>query len=269
MGRNTTGGGSSRPDGGAMDLRRIEIDGLPITACTVRDVERILAEAVAGATGPLRLATVNLDFLRLASRDAELRDILRRSHHNFADGWPLLQMASLQGSPLPERVTGSDLVPRICEWAGRRGWRLALVGGSARTRDVLADLIPARYGDVLAGHWVPDYRHGELRDPDLAREIAATGAQIVLVALGCPRQERWIWLNLDATGARAAMGVGGSLDFMAGVQRRAPRVMRAVGLEWLHRALSQPRRLGPRYALDFLYYVGLAARTAATARLRS
>jgi N-acetylglucosaminyldiphosphoundecaprenol N-acetyl-beta-D-mannosaminyltransferase len=251
-----------------MDLERIEIDGLPITACAMSDVERILGEAVAGATGPLRLATVNLDFLRLASRDPGLRDILRQSHHNFADGWPLLQMASLHGRPLPERVTGSDLAPRICEWAGRRGWKLALVGGSARTRDVLAELIPARYGDVLAGHWVPDYRGTELRDPDLAREIAATGAEVVLVALGCPRQERWIWLNLDATGARAAMGVGGSLDFMAGVQQRAPRAVRALGLEWLYRALSQPRRLGPRYALDFVYYLMLLARTAAAARRR-
>jgi exopolysaccharide biosynthesis WecB/TagA/CpsF family protein len=251
-----------------MELRRIEIDGLPITACTVGDVELILDEAVSGATGPLRLATVNLDFLRLASRDPGLHEILRRSHHNFADGWPLLQMAALQRRPLPERVTGADLTPRICEWASRRGWRLALVGGSERTRDVLAGLIPARYGGVLAGHWVPDYRDRELLDPELSREIAASGAQILLVALGCPRQERWIWHNLDSTGARAAMGVGGSLDFMAGVQRRAPRAVRAVGLEWLHRALSQPRRLGPRYALDLVYYLGLVARTAAAARPR-
>jgi N-acetylglucosaminyldiphosphoundecaprenol N-acetyl-beta-D-mannosaminyltransferase len=249
-----------------MELQKIEIDGLPITVCTLRDVEHILDEAVAGAAGPLRLATVNLDFLRLSSEDPELRDILRRSHHNFADGWPLLQMAALLGRPLPERVTGSDLTPMICEWAGRRGWKLAFVGGSERTRDALARLIPSRYGDVVAGHWTPDYRQGEVRDPDLAREIAATGAQIVLVALGCPRQERWVWHNLEATGARAAMGVGGSLDFMAGMQHRAPRAVRALGLEWLYRAASQPRRLGGRYALDFVYYLRLVARTMGRAR---
>jgi exopolysaccharide biosynthesis WecB/TagA/CpsF family protein len=250
-------------------LQKIDIDGLPITVCVTNDVERILAEAVAGSTGPLRLATVNLNFLRLSNEDGALREILRQSHHNFADGWPLLRMASLQGQPLPERVTGSDLTLRICEWAAKRGWRLGFVGGSDATRDILAEVIPSRFGDVLAGHWTPDYRLRTVHDPDLAREIAAAGAQIVLVALGCPRQEQWVWHNLEASGARAAMGVGGSLDFIAGVQRRAPSAVRSLGLEWLHRALGQPRRLGGRYARDFAYFLELFARTAARARASS
>ena len=244
-----------------MDVPTVEIDGLPISLCTMNDVEGILDEAVRGEVGPLRLATVNLDFLRLASRDVELKRILKGSHHNFADGWPLLQMASLLGRPLPERVTGSDLTPRICEWAARNGWRLAFVGSTDQTKKVLAELMRSRYGDVLVGHWTPDYRHRSIDDPALCSELREAGAQIVLVALGCPRQEQWVWANLEASGARVAMGVGGSLDFMAGVQRRAPVVFRAVRMEWLYRALSQPRRLGFRYLLDLDYYQKLLRRT--------
>jgi N-acetylglucosaminyldiphosphoundecaprenol N-acetyl-beta-D-mannosaminyltransferase len=240
---------------------RVEIDGLPITACSVNDVETILDDAVEGRTGPLRLATVNLNFLRLANENAELKEILLRSDFNFADGWPLLQMASIKGRELPERVTGSDLTPLICRWAAHHGWKLAFVGASERTRDILTRLIPARYGDIVVGHWTPEYRGRSLRDPELAAAIEREGAHIVLVALGCPRQEQWVWYNLNATGARAAMGIGGSLDFMAGVQHRAPRMLQALRMEWLYRAVGNPRRLGKRYAKDFLYYGRVLSRT--------
>lgn len=234
-------------------FERVIVDGIPITRCRTDDVRLILENALAGGGEPRRLGTVNLDFLRLSRLDPELAEALRTGAHNFADGWPVLALSALSGQPLPERVTGADLTPRICRWAEGRGWRVGFVGGSETTRRVLSTLVPERYGPILAGHWTPDYRGRPVRDPELCSAIRSTGAQVLLVALGCPRQELWLRDNLADSGARVGMGVGGSLDFMAGVQRRAPPVVRALGAEWLFRAASDPRRLARRYWEDLLY----------------
>ncbi len=233
---------------------KVVVDGIPITRCRTDDVRTILERALSGEGRPRRLATVNLDFLRLASETPELAEALRAGDHNFADGWPLLTLASLRGDELPERVTGSDLTPRVFEWASELGFRVGLVGASEETRRALEPVLRARYGSAVAGHWTPDYRGRPLRDPELCRAIREAGAGVLLVALGCPRQEVWIRDNLDETGARAAMGVGGSLDFLAGTQRRAPRLVQRLRAEWLYRALSDPRRLAGRYARDLLYF---------------
>lgn len=236
-----------------IDAGVVDVAGVPITGCRLPDVEQIVADAVAERTGPLHLATVNLDFLRIASEDAELTRVLSECDHCFADGWPVLYLAARSGSPLPERVTGADLTPELCAWAGRHGWRLGFVGASPRTRAELARMVPARFGPILAGHWIPDYRGRSLRDPELCKEIRDARVDVLLVALGCPKQELWIRDNLEESGVRVAMGVGASLDFLAGVKARAHPALRALRLEWLHRLASEPGRLGARYARDFFF----------------
>ena len=226
------------------------VDGLPITHCRTAEVESICAAAIGGTTAPARIATVNLDFLRLAAHDQVLRRCLEGCTHLFADGWPVLALARLAGHALPERVTGSDLTPLILDWAARHGWRIALVGG----RPGAAAAVSAAHPAVVCGHFEPDYRGGRsLRDADLAARIRGAGADIVLVALGGAKQELWIEANLEASGARVAMGVGASLDFMAGQVRRAPRLWRHLHAEFIWRALQEPGRLGPRYLLDAAY----------------
>jgi N-acetylglucosaminyldiphosphoundecaprenol N-acetyl-beta-D-mannosaminyltransferase len=245
----------------AMAFDKVPIDGVTFTACRTSDVEGLLIRAVDEKQEPFQMVTVNLDILRLSHEDQELAHIIKHSRYNFADGWPLVQAAAMLGRVLPERVTGADLTPLICQWAGVHGWKVAFVGGSEQTRDILRREIPGRFGQVVVGHWIPDYRSRPIRDPELCEAIKGQGADIILVALGCPRQERWIWHNLAETGARAAMGVGGSLDFMAGVQQRAPRVVQRLQMEWFYRALHQPRRLGPRYLRDAWFFQGLMRRT--------
>lgn len=230
---------------------RVDVRGLPITVCTTAEVREFIAAAIT-TRAPCRIATVNLDFLRLADERHDVRQALLACEHRFADGWPILELARLAGTTLPERVTGADLTPRILDWARTAGWKVGLVGGLPATRAALEH--SGRWRDVVVGHWLPSYQGTAVADAALAKTIQASGADILLVALGCPKQELWIHANLPASGAMVAMGVGGSLEFLAGVTRRAPRFIQALRLEFAFRMLLEPRRLGWRYVQDYLFW---------------
>jgi len=231
----------------------VEVNGLPITACTTPEVRRLLADAVSGKTGICRIATINLDFLRLANEQPELRTCLLKCEHLVPDGWPVLELARLAHHPLPERVTGADLVPEILSWARPEGWRVALIGGLPETKTAL--VAKGEWSDVVCGHWLPNYRDAKsVSDPALCAELRVARADIVLVALGFPKQEFWLHANLAASGARAGLGVGGSLELLAGIHERAPWIFQKLRLEFLFRMIQEPRRLFGRYWRDWLYW---------------
>jgi len=225
-----------------------------ITACRRDDVRALMAAAIAGSTPPIALATLNLQILRLAAESPDLRQALAGCDHVFADGWPILALARRAGTKLPERVTGSDLTPRAFLWAAEHGWRVGVVGGDDEQRLHLRERLPPAQRATLVGHWSPRYALGATHDPALAEQIAATGVDILLVALGAPKQEEWIRTNFSATRARVAMTVGGSIDMLVGRVHRAPLWVQRLHLEFLFRCLQEPRRLAGRYWQDFWYY---------------
>jgi N-acetylglucosaminyldiphosphoundecaprenol N-acetyl-beta-D-mannosaminyltransferase len=106
---------------------RVTLLGLPFTACRAEDVRCIFSDAINSPCGLCRISTVNLDFLRLADERPAVRETIENCEHRFADGWPILELARIAGHPLPERVTGSGLVPLILNWAREEGWHVALV----------------------------------------------------------------------------------------------------------------------------------------------
>lgn len=230
---------------------KVDVRGLPITVCKTVEVRDIITSAI-DARQLCRIATVNLDFLRLADERREVQQALLDCEHRFADGWPILELARLAGTELPERVTGADLTPRILSWAREAGWKVGLIGGLPETAVALKQ--QGNWSEVVVGHWLPSYQGTAVADPELAKDIRASGADILLVALGCPKQELWIHANLPASGAVVALGIGGSLEFLAGITRRAPRILQALRLEFAFRMLMEPRRLGRRYVQDYLFW---------------
>ena len=154
---------------------------------------------------------------------------------------------------LPERVTGSDGVPLIAERAAAEGWRLFFLGAAPGVAAEAARRLIARHPALqIVGVESGSPAPGE--EDALITQINASGADILFVAYGAPNQDKWIARNLARLRPRVAMGVGGSLDFIAGVTQRAPPWMRRLGIEWLHRLLSQPwrwRRMTrlPRFAI--------------------
>ena len=177
-----------------------------------------------------------------ALRDPEYRDILKRAAMVLADGTGLLWGMRFLGLPLQERVTGIDFAEHLCRAAAVEGWPVYFLGAKGDTAEVCAAALAARYpGLVVAGA-----RDGyfDMEDVSVPEAVAASGARVLLVAMGLPRQEKWVALHRERLGPLLAVGVGGSFDVFAGRLSRAPRWVQRAGLEWLYRLFQEPGRLG-------------------------
>jgi N-acetylglucosaminyldiphosphoundecaprenol N-acetyl-beta-D-mannosaminyltransferase len=230
---------------------RLEIGGVPIDPVDIdQAVDHAMAAVAAGAFA--QLCTVNLDFLVNARRDPATSAVLRRSELNLADGAPVVWLGRLLGSSLPGRVAGSDLVPRLAASAAAAGASIFLLGGEDGNAAVAAERLSARFpGLVVAGVYEPPRAAlEEMDDDDIVRRLGESGADILLVALGHPKQDKWIARNRDRLPVSVAVGVGCTLDLIAGRRTRAPHWMRRTGLEWLFRLVHEPSRLGLRYFVD-------------------
>ena len=225
------------------------VTGIPIDAVDMPGaVSRMMSAA--GSPTTLHVCTVNLHFLVTAQRDPEVRAILRSSGLNLADGAPVLWLARLLGHRLPGRVTGADLLPALMSAAAAAGARVFLLGGEAECVAEARRRLERRHpGLVVCGTYQPPVTAVErMESDDILRHVAASRADILLVALGHPKQERWIARNRARLTVGVAVGVGCSLELVAGRRSRAPRWMQDRGMEWLYRLAHEPRRLLPRYA---------------------
>lgn len=208
-----------------------------------------------------QVVTVNVDFVVNAARDTGVRSILQHSDLAIPDGMGIVWGARILGVPVRQRTPGADLVPALAERAARDGWRICLFGGAPGVAERASQLLRDRYrGAEVRGLEAPPIAADAATNPDTLEALRLVHADIVGVALGNPKQERWIARHGAFVGAPVYVGIGGSLDFLTGVTRRAPSWMQRAGLEWVHRAISEPRRLAVRYGRDLaLFTPGLAA----------
>jgi N-acetylglucosaminyldiphosphoundecaprenol N-acetyl-beta-D-mannosaminyltransferase len=233
--------------------------GLPIDDVTIGEaVDRIAAMVEVGrATGRThQVATVNVDFVVTAVDDPETHRILQRSALAIPDGMPIVWGARFLGTPLRERTPGVDLLPALGKRSAEAGYRICLFGAAPGVAENAAAWVTERFpGAEVTGLGAPDVARDGTMDPGALEPIRAVRPDIVGVALGHPKQERWIARHARSLGAPVMIGIGGTLDFLTGVTRRAPSWMQRAGLEWLHRAVSEPRRLAGRYARDVVVFL--------------
>jgi N-acetylglucosaminyldiphosphoundecaprenol N-acetyl-beta-D-mannosaminyltransferase len=210
-----------------------------------------------------QVCTVNPEFVVDAQRDPAFAEVLRRADLRVADGAGIVWAARLRGIRLPERITGSDGIYRICERAAEEGWRVFFLGAAPGVADRTAAALRIRYPKlIVAGTYAGS---PEARDwPLIHDRLSVATPDILFVAYGHPRQDIWIDRHRHELPAAVALGVGGAFDFVAGVSRRAPRWMRRIGLEWLHRLSREPWRWHRMSKLPV--FVALAARQAASRR---
>ncbi|MCB0122246.1 MAG: WecB/TagA/CpsF family glycosyltransferase [Caldilineaceae bacterium] len=200
-----------------------------------------------------QIATINADFVVKSLHDAELQRILQESDMATADGMPLVWSARLLGVPLKGRVTGADMVPALAERAAERGYSIYLLGAAPGVAEQTATILRERYPALrIAGIACPSAQAIANDDQEIIEACRAAKPDILFVALGNPKQEKWIHRHAEALGVPVMMGVGGTFDFIAGVTRRAPAWMQKSGLEWLYRLVQEPRRLWKRYATDLI-----------------
>ncbi|MFQ3566075.1 MAG: WecB/TagA/CpsF family glycosyltransferase [Aggregatilineales bacterium] len=237
--------------------RTIHILGLPVSDITYEEW-LLLIESWIKAT-PSRLyhvCTINPEFVMIAQRDPIFHHILTRADLTVPDGVGLLWAARRLKTPLRQRVTGSDGVPIVAERAAALGWRLFLLGAGPGVAERAAEVLRARFPSLqIAGTYSGSPAPSE--EDAIVELINAARADILFVAYGAPEQDKWIARNAPRLRVCMAMGVGGSLDFIAGVVPRAPLWMQRLGLEWLYRLLRQPWRMRrmlrlPRFVLAVL-----------------
>jgi len=220
--------------------------------------------------GKARLvATVNVDFVvntltwRLSRlRHPELIDILRRADLVTPDGMPLIWTSRMLGTPLKERVTGADLVPRLAEAAARKGKSIYFLGGQGDVGSRAARLLQAQFpGLKVAGADSPFVKiEGEAltgetaKDQEVVERINRSGADILLIGFGNPKQEVWFERNRSRLQVPVSIGIGGTYEFIVGSVARAPQWMQAAGLEWIFRITQDPKRLWKRYVVGFFKF---------------
>ncbi|NLE52483.1 MAG: WecB/TagA/CpsF family glycosyltransferase [Chloroflexi bacterium] len=219
----------------------VVILGVPVHAVTFESLLDTIGAWVARGDRCYQVCTASPEFVMIAQSDRAFRQVLRDADLCVADGIGLLLAARYLGKPLPERVTGSDGLPLIAERAARSGWKLFLLGAAPGVAEQAADALRRRFPGVqIVGTYAGSPDPAE--DDELVARVNASGADILFVAYGAPRQDLWIARNAPRLTARVAIGVGGSLDFAAGKVPRAPRWMQRLGLEWLFRLVREPWR---------------------------
>lgn len=246
--------------------------GIPVARVdTERTLRRIAALARDRAAGRCRiLITLNVDFVTNAldvwfhRGTPGLLPVLRGADFVCADGMPLVLLARLLGCPLPERVAGADLVPMIAERAAEEGLTLYFLGGAPdktnRAKEILLERFPTLRIVGIDTPFVSSEDSEESRraDAEICRRVNVVRPDLLLVAFGNPKQELWLARNAAQLEAGAAIGIGGSFNFLCGAVRRAPRWMQRSGLEWIYRIMQEPGRLWKRYGLGLLKFGWLA-----------
>ena len=185
-----------------------------------------------------------------AHDDAELRAIFTRSALTVPDGMGVLWFLRLNGHDQANRVYGPDLLLAACERGLAAGWRHYFLGGPEGRAARLADILAARYpGLRVAGSYAPPFGVTSAQETEqMLKDIEQSDPDIIWVALGSPKQERWMAAFRQRLSTPMLVGVGAVFDFLTGAKPQAPRGVQRMGLEWLFRLLSEPRRLWRRYA---------------------
>jgi glycosyltransferase, WecB/TagA/CpsF family len=226
---------------------RVNILGVDVDAVTMAEAVDVVRRAMDTRAGVM-VATANAEMLMRATHDEELRRILNASALVVPDGAGTVWAARHLGHAMPERVAGYDLAQELLRCAPAEGRRVYFFGSAPG----VAEKAKAKAEQLYPGIEIVGVRNGFFSPADNAAiiaEIRAARPDLLLVALGVPKQEKWIAAHLAELDVPVAIGVGGTLDVMAGVMKRAPHWMQKAKLEWLFRGLMQPKRAGRLLAL--------------------
>jgi len=250
---------------------RVRIMGLVIAAVTEQEAVAKVVDAAVAGRGQWTI-TANLDHLRRYRCEPLARRLLASADTVVADGAPLVWASHIAGTPLPQRVAGADMIWSISDAARRRGVSILLLGGDAGVAERAATVLRNCFPEInICGTLCPPHGFDEdERRIELVEELVARMSPgIVLVALGFPKQDVLIERLRQALPSASLVGIGISLSFVAGDVRRCPAWTAALGLEWCHRLLQEPRRLIHRYLVLGVPFAASLLGSAAWYRLRS
>lgn len=241
------------------DASSIALFGITISRVTFDGLCARVSEWIA-AGAPGFVVTPNVQHVCLCHRNDAFRDTYRAARLALPDGVPIMWAARLFGHPLPQKLSGSDMVPRISAYAAERGHSVYFLGGAPGSAERTAEILCARHPALrVAGIDCPDFGFELHRESNRAviERVRAAAPDICFIALGSPKQELWMHKHFEELGVPVCFGVGAAFDMMSGRIRRAPHWVQNVGLEWLWRLVQEPRRLWRRYLVEDLVFFKL------------
>lgn len=235
--------------------------GVPFSPMTLAETVDAV-DALIEAGRPAYFITANTHYAMLTRDHPDLDEVNGGAAFIVADGAPLVWASRWSGTPVPERVAGSDLIFRLSERAAVKGHRLYLLGAAEGVAQEAARRLTARYpGLRIVGTESPPFRElTEAEEDQLVARVRAARPDLLMVASTMPKGERWLAAKLDALRVPAAVNLGASFDFAAGRVERAPRWVGKIGLEWAFRLMLEPRRLASRYARNAWFVLTMMLR---------
>jgi N-acetylglucosaminyldiphosphoundecaprenol N-acetyl-beta-D-mannosaminyltransferase len=246
-------------------MQRARLFGMDVDVVRIREAVDQIESWIHVPDGRLHyVVTPNVQHALLYQQHAQFREAYEHASLVLIDGFPLVWSGRLLGTPVPERVAGSDLVPAVLARARRdHGFSIFLLGAAPGVGERAAAAIREKHPHVrVAGTLSPPFgfEHDENQNRNILERISDAAPDVLVVGLGAPKQELWVSRFREQLKVPVALCAGASIDFLAGEKSRAPRWMQQTGLEWIHRVATEPARLAPRYARDAMRFPGLLFR---------
>jgi len=235
---------------------------VPIDVVTFAEALKRIEQLVGEKKGGY-VVTPNLDHVVLADDNVAFREAYTHAALSVVDGQPLVWASRILGEQLPEKISGADLILPLMEMAAKQQWRVYFMGAGPGVAEKAAEEVHRRYGTTVVGCDAPRVSV----DPAASENAAAIGKiqaakpDLVLVALGAPKQEIWMHRCMAQYAPAVALGIGAGLDFIAGTVKRAPKWMSNHGLEWAYRLSREPKRMWRRYLVNDPRFLLILART--------
>lgn len=230
-----------------MKFMNTEVDNLSMKE-TLQEIEKAIKQNECGY-----VVTPNVDHIVQLERGGEICEVYKNATMILTDGKPLIWISKLYKKPIREKISGSDLFPALCEMAANKGFRMYFLGAAEGIAAKAAENLMIKYpGLQVVGTYSPPFgfEKSEKEMEVIETKIKEARPDILIVGLGCPKQEKFMYRNSKRLGVPISLGLGASLDFEAGNIKRAPKWMSNHGLEWLFRITQDPKRLAKRYLVD-------------------
>ncbi|AZY49978.1 glycosyltransferase [Bordetella avium] len=255
--------GSPAATGDLPSLPSVRLFGLDIAAVTFDQALESLSQAAERRDGHARVVvTPNVDHVVRLDAAPAFRERYGKAAFIFADGMPVVWASRWLGKPLPERVTGADLFVALCRQAQARRWRVLLLGGMPGSEAALHERFEQFYPGLNIEVVAPPMGFDPLgpQGEAFAEQVRAQAPDVVFLCVGMPKQENWALHYAPTLPGGIVLCVGAAMEFAIGLQRRAPQWMQRIGLEWVWRLASNPRRLWRRYLVDDTRFLALCWR---------
>lgn len=199
------------------------------------------------------IVAINVDVVMKIENDQYLKKIVDNADMVLVDGKPLVWISKMHGRPLKAKISGSDLVPLLCEVAAKKNYSMFIIGGKEGIAEQAKKRLEEKLPNIqIVGTYAPPmgFEEDKAELDKINKMISDVKPDLLIACFGCPKQEKWIYENISKYDAKVSVCAGATVDFLAGNVKRAPRWMSEHGLEWFYRFLQEPRRMFKRYFVD-------------------